>query len=139
MYYILEAFLVGIYSSILYVLSSNFTSNFNILLFVTGFIKHFLGYLLNIHTFYCNNGYACSKINKNLGSVRFIAVTDRITLFLESIIEGIIFLGIGWVLSFFTSYRLLIIFLIGFLLHIISELLYIHDTFCNTKCILRKI
>jgi hypothetical protein len=64
MHYILEAFLVGLYSLILCVITSFFIDNFYVLLFVTGIVKHFLGYLLNIHTFYCKQGYACLKMHK---------------------------------------------------------------------------
>ena len=53
MNYIFESMFVGIYSCIIYVFIRNVVNNVYVLFFVTGFIKHLLGYLLNIHSLYC--------------------------------------------------------------------------------------
>jgi hypothetical protein len=139
MHYILEAFFVGLYSLILCVITSFFIDNFYVLLFVTGIVKHFLGYLLNIHTFYCNNGYACLKIhkysNKKNDKKNDKKNTDNnFVLLIECIVEGILFLVLGYFLKLFIKYKPTIFFLIGFLLHLIFEWLNIHQLFCKYRC-----
>ena len=84
MYYILEAMLVGVYSLLIFItlhfpvvlgfakigrvarIAESVGTNTNITLFMVGFFKHLLGYLLNIHTYYCNNGDACLKYRQQL-------------------------------------------------------------------------
>jgi hypothetical protein len=102
MYYIYESIFVGIYVLIIFFVvnyiinkiinkSTNLVTKKNkiyFILFITGFLKHLFGYILNIHTYYCNYGFACKNNNKN--DKNFISVKTNY-LFLESIIEGIIF------------------------------------------------
>ena len=61
MHYIFEAIFVGIYSSVIAIILSFVVYNYYYLLFLTGFIKHVGGYYLNIHTYYCNYGDACTR------------------------------------------------------------------------------
>jgi len=133
--YIFEAFYVGLYSVTLYVLLAKILILFNktnisiyFLLFFVGFIKHSFGYLLNIHTLYCN--YVC---NKKVGKVFISSYSDY--LWLESIIEGILYLFIGAILMRFISNKMLLFFMIGVVLHIIFEMLGLHKLFCNIRCI----
>ena len=138
-----ESIIVGFYTSIIYFLLKSLKSlksfklfkNINNLLFSTGFIKHFLGYFLQIHTYYCNYGYSCissSKKNKKYQiSKKHIGI-----LILESIIEGFIFLFLGNILYSITrNINITYVFIIGCLLHLISEIIGIHKYFCKYSCV----
>ena len=114
--YFIEAIIIGIYSSIIYLLCNNFSKNFS-LFFIVGFLKHFMGYYLNIHSYYCKN------CNYNF-----------IYLFIDSICEGLLFLFIGYILSLFIHQKIIIFFIIGFCLHIVFEWLGIHKWFCKNRC-----
>jgi hypothetical protein len=129
MNYLFESIIVGAYSSIVYLITKNFVNNVYLLFFLIGFIKHLLGYLLNIHTFYCNYGYACSNKNKNK-----VAIYTNY-LFAESVIEGILYLSFGLLFNKIIKNKLIDIFIVGVLLHIISEKLKIHIFFCKNRCV----
>jgi hypothetical protein len=132
----LEALLVGLYSTILFKILFYFIQNKYILLYVLGFVKHYISYYLYIHDLYCNNGTACKKIlHKNTS---YVAKKDN--LIIESILEGFWFLIIG---SFATSFInkskwLTAIFTIGFVTHVLSEIIYVHDYFCSFNCKIKK-
>ena len=96
---------------------------------VCGFTKHFLGYYLNIWTWYCNNGNACSEVLNN--SFKYVSMSDN--LLVESIIEGMLFFIIGGPFIKYTN-KYIIYFLIGFILHLMFEIIKIHHTFCKNKC-----
>jgi hypothetical protein len=130
MHYIFEAIIIGVYTIIVYLLLSIFINNIYFLFILVGFFKHFFGYLLQIHNYYCNYGYACNNTNNS----KHIVNTTFFQIFLESIIEGIIFIFIGILLLLFIKNKIIIFFLIGFSLHIIYELLGIHKIFCKYKC-----
>jgi hypothetical protein len=145
MHYVFEAIFIGIYTWIHYILLSNILvgiSSFEIpFFFILGFLKHFLGGVLQLHTYYCNYGDACSS-SKDIPSVRKYGPIDEL-LFVDSLLEGIIFVVIG-----FFSYRFLLsssrnyplkihwiwIFMVGFSLHIIFEGLGRHHWFCKNRC-----
>jgi len=128
MNYIFESIIVGIYSCIIYVIINKFINNVYTLLFLSGFIKHLFGYLLNIHTLYCNYGYAC-----NNHAPKSALFTNY--LWIESIIEGFLYLFLGVIFTQFIPNKILVLFLIGVLLHLIFEKLKIHYIFCKTRCI----
>ena len=130
MNYIFESIFVGIYSCIIYVFIRNVVNNVHVLFFLTGFIKHLLGYLLNIHSLYCKYGYACKQYTKTT------AVYSKY-LVLESIGEGILYLLFGIILSKLILNKLLVVFIIGILLHLIFEILQIHRLFCKKRCLNR--
>jgi hypothetical protein len=131
MYFIIEALFVGLYTLIIYLFcSSLFINNKYILLFIIGFIKHFMGYYLNLHYYYCNYKYKCKILTKKL-------LTNNINLIIESILEGILFLFLGNLLlliSYFQNNIILLFFIIGLVLHILFELLGFHNIFCRYKC-----
>jgi hypothetical protein len=133
MNYILESIIVGVYSSMIFLIISNFIKNIYLLFFLTGFIKHLFGYLLNIHTLYCNYGYACSNKDKNKDNNKIAIYSNY--LWIESIVEGLLYLLIGLLITKFISNKLIIVFIIGILLHLIFEKLKIHNIFCKTRCI----
>ena len=130
MHYFFESIFVGVYTLLIYILLNSFiiNKNINIILFIIGFFKHYLGHYLNLHTYYCNNGYAC-KINSNIKSI-----ATNLDIFIESFFEGILFIFIGKIIHKYTNNNFLLFFLIGFTLHILSEIFHIHTFFCNNRC-----
>jgi hypothetical protein len=133
MYYIFEAIFVGIYScSVAITLSYLFILKFLYLLFWTGFMKHLLGYLFGIQSYYCNYGYACSKSEDKDKKKEVYNNTYR--LIFECIIEGIAYIVIGTIVNTLITHKILTIFFTGFILHILSEILEIHTYFCENNC-----
>lgn len=119
MNYLIEALLVGIYCLIIKFFINNINiNNIFILLFIIGFIKHFFGNILQIHYWYCK------KYNNNYKSI------INYKLFIDSIMEGILFIIVGTILNKLSKNININIFLIGFFSHIIFELLGIHKKFC---------
>ena len=159
--YVIESIAVGLYSLfIFYVLSQTTTINSKtkaiILLFTTGFLKHLLGNILQIHDYYCNHGSACSFLqlreNQTESPIKYISQNTTAMLILECIIEGIIFVILyNMILYIFnqqlakqsqqsankqsqTRNNMTIVFLIGFIMHVLSEKTGIHTYFCKTRC-----
>ena len=133
MNYIIESILVGIYSAILYLFFSLFIGpsykNLYFLLIIVGFSKHLLGSFLNIHTVYCNNGEACVKtLNQD---TTYIA--SKTNLFIDSLFEAVSYLCLGFILQNIFK-NMYLFFTIGFILHLLSEKLLIHNYFCKTYC-----
>jgi hypothetical protein len=132
MYYIIESFFVGLYSSIIFlILNKIIKVEINLLIFLTGFAKHFLGMFLQIHTYYCNYGYACKKQSTGLLSSKYTHM-----LLVECILEGIVFvLFYNVIKRIYNLKTIYIIFIIGILLHILAEKLKIHSSFCEKRCV----
>lgn len=129
MNYIFESVLVGLYTCLIYMIFSPFIKNLYLLLLVVGFFKHFLGSGFGIHTWYCNNGEACLKVlsqDQNYSA-------NTLYLICESIYESLMFLFLGVILNYKLT-NLYLFFSIGVILHIISEKLGIHKTFCKKTC-----
>ncbi len=125
---LLESLFVGVYTCVIYLcLSYIISSNFPLLLFVVGFFKHFLGYYLKIQDYYCNS---CMKNSKSLVSVRDLIV--------ESILEGGVFIILGLLLKVFIENRWILMFLLGFLLHVIAEYVGVHKYFCKNRCVVQR-
>lgn len=129
MFYFIEAIFIGLYT---FILSSllNLIVNFNIQLFLTGFIKHLSGYYIGLHYYYCNNN---NFYNNNFYNNKYSYKNDY--LLSQSIYEGILFILIGNILNYYISNQKFIYFGIGFLLHIISEKIGYHKYFINNYCI----
>jgi len=123
MHYIFESIFVGIYTLIIY--KTNNKNN----IFVIGFIKHFFGYLFNLHTLYCKYGYACNKLN--IDQKYTISQISLNKIIIECVFEGILFISINNILSHVIKNKSLLVFCIGFILHIICEIIGIHKLFCN--------
>jgi hypothetical protein len=120
MHYIYESIIVGIYSCIIYALISPILYKVHLILlfFVVGFIKHLIGYYLSLHEYYCKYKFDLVKrYNKNI--------------ILESILEGGLFIIFGYTISMYLKTKLLIVFIIGTLLHIIFEISGMHTKFCH--------
>jgi hypothetical protein len=141
MHYFFESIFVGVYTLIIYTLLNSFiiNKNINTILFIVGFFKHYLGHYLNLHTYYCNNGYACKSNLSFVTDKR--SIISNLDIFTESFFEGIVFIFIGrFIHTFLVTYlkinnQFLLFFLIGFTLHMLSEILHIHTFFCNNRCV----
>jgi hypothetical protein len=129
MNYNIESLLVGIYTCIIYLLFSPFIKNFYLLLLVVGFFKHFLGSSIGLHTWYCNNGETCLNVLNQ--DQTYIANT--LYIIRDSIYESIVFLFLGFILSYKLT-NIYLFFVIGIILHILSEKLGIHKYFCRNSC-----
>jgi len=127
MHYIIESILVGVYSVFIYLLFSRFIyKNLYVLLLVVGFFKHFLGSGLGLHTWYCNNGSACTK-NKTY------IEANTTYLLRDSIYEALMYLCLGFILQGILT-NMSLFFAIGVILHILAEKLLIHRYFCRRYC-----
>ena len=123
MHYIFESFFVGIYLLVWFKIIELFIPNFFYLsLFIAGFSKHFFGYFLGLHDYYCK---CFEKKNHNI-----------FNLFITSLIEGVVVFILGLFLSKFNNKvgKNINIFLIGLVMHIIAEKIGIHSYFCQTYC-----
>lgn len=90
-----------------------------------GFFKHFLGYFLFIHKYYCKYGYSCSLIKK------FNNINTNIKLLLfDSLLEGFLFLIVFIPLN--QTFKN--VFIVGISFHLIAEYLQIHQSFCKKYC-----
>lgn len=129
--YLFESILVGIYTCIIYSFISYFTQIHDILLFTTGFCKHFFGYLLGIHRWYCNNGNACARLYP-----AFTYIVEYKYLLKDSLYEGCIFFLIGNIIKYSLNIEnnYVIYFVLGCVLHIIAEKSKMHKFFCNRRC-----
>jgi hypothetical protein len=132
MYLILEAIWVGVFCVVLYVGIQRIKS-FLLLLFMLGFLKHTFGYLSGLESLYCNYGQACLEAGNSL---RKEAYTDYILM--ESVIEGLVFVALGTLLYSILKNKVGVIFLLGFLLHMMAEWSGIHTTFCQENCRRRR-
>jgi hypothetical protein len=127
MYYVIEAIFIGIYSLVLYfslitIYKPIKDIPFLVLLFILGFIKHLFGYILGLQTAYCKK-YKSPSANTGFPSI------------MDNLFEGILFAILGSGLSIIIKKKYIIIFLIGFLLHIISEVSGLHNYFINKRCV----
>jgi hypothetical protein len=99
------------------------------MLFMVGFMKHFFGYFLKIHDYYCQ--YGCGDDNKNRRTKK-----NELMLTGESILEGVAFIILGSILSVFLKSKVCVYFILGAGIHIISEKIGLHTYFCEKRCVL---
>ena len=130
MNYIIESIFVGVYTSFIYLLFSPFIKNFYLLLLVCGFFKHFLGSSFGLWTWYCNNGEACLKVLSQDQNYE----ANTLYLIRESIYEAFIFLLVGIIIRLFIPKGIYLFLIMGILLHIGSEYIGIHKSFCRIHC-----
>ena len=125
MHYIFESFFVGLYSLAIFWITNilGFGLDINIIVFATGFLKHFLGWFLQLHYYYCKEKWNCEKhiVNFNV-------------LLAECFLEGVVFVLFYNLLRRQNMSDTQIFFSIGFILHILSENLGIHKQFCDSRC-----
>lgn len=144
-----ESIIVGLYSLFLYIcLNSICVYN----LFILGFIKHWFGYLF-LHKYYCIYGNSCQNIDQNTGQTtgqntdqtnsqnissakQYIGSKTNPYIIIESIGEGLLYLLLGYIMIRYAKINKLIsVFTIGFVLHLIFEIIGIHRVYCNQICI----
>jgi len=126
MNYLIESVFVGSFTLILYgiiqwVLENTIMLPFSIILFIVGILKHSLGYATGIQSAYCR------MYNKK--KVKAIAPTN-----IELIIEGISFIVVGKILSWFVSNKYIIVFMTGAGIHIMAEAMGLHRYFLKERC-----
>jgi hypothetical protein len=119
-------------------------------LFVLGFVKHSTGYYLGLHSYYCQNknstGYLQTKSDHHIWNDTYPNI------WLSSVGEGLLFITMGWIffgvlgsteVSFARrnndvfsgklhtdEHPILSIFIIGILLHLLSDTIGYHRYFC---------
>ena len=111
---LIESVFVGIYSFCIYFCFQSIQP-FEFMLFLTGMIKHYMGYWLGLQSLFCSQ-------RKGLKHVMPPPLY-------EIILEGTFFLILGKILSLAIVSRGWIMFLIGFILHTLAELSGVHTTF----------
>jgi hypothetical protein len=94
-----------------------------ILFFLTGFFKHFIGWLSGLQHMYCLGTLSIFPI--------YIDFSNMFKASLESVGEGILFLVLSNILFLFLQNQFLISFIIGGGLHIVFEIIGIHTWFCR--------
>jgi len=123
MFLYLEALFIGLYVLIIYIIIKllSIPFPFFIELFIIGFIKHFIGYYGGLQNFYCKYKY---NVNINYNNIIY-----------QCILEGLAFILLGYIIKTIFINKYLIYFILGFLIHIISEIVGIHYLFCNYNII----
>jgi len=122
----IEACVIGIICCVLLAILNSLIDNLIFLLFLIGFIKHFCGYYFGLQTYYC-------KKNLNL---TYVAVSNNIIV--EAILEGLIFIYFGLLLTKIITNKYILIFILGFIIHIFAELYGIHNLFLKVNCKIKK-
>ena len=156
----LESIFVGVYSSLVYYFCVKPWGFKPLLLvvFIVGVMKHFFGYILQLQTLYCSYGSAC-VFEPSMRLHNYHAQTPPVQLVIESTFEGFAFVLVFCAIAaattqlHFTSLPavarqnlqmsgrnspnklLKIMFLIGFILHLLAEITGIHKTFCLHRCV----
>ena len=126
MNYLIESVFVGTFTLILYgilqwVLQNTIMLPFSLVLFILGVVKHTVGYVAGIQTAYCR------MYNK---TKRHAIVPTN----MELVIEGIVFILVGKILSWFVSNRYIIAFMTGAGIHIAAESMGLHRYFLKERC-----
>jgi len=138
MNFIVEAFFIGAYTSLIFWFIQKIILYKYILFFLTGFFKHLLDWSLGFHTQYCQHGDACKKYTSGPDTVRYFSnkyIPKNLQIWVESIFEGILFILLGIFFSkLIKTNKYNIIFMIGFTLHILFELFGFHDFYCRESC-----
>lgn len=122
---VFESLFVGLFSLVLYLLLSLVIKDpFAFVLFLLGVLKHGLGYVLGLQTFYC-------RIKKS-------RTQAKVPTILELLGEGVLFVILGLLLHMMIRNKLVVVCLIGIILHLVVEILGIHKYFVRTHCIFIK-
>lgn len=124
---IFEAFLVGFYVLLLvFLFRLIIKTDLYIELFIIGFFKHFFSYYAGFQSYYC-------KIYKNKNYE-----VKSSNIIIECLFEGLAFIYFGYLLKLFLNPNdYSFAFILGFIIHIISEFYGIHKLFLIYNCHLR--
>lgn len=143
-YLFLECLSVGFYCSFLYLLF-DYTLKFSPLssifaMFLFGFAKHFLGYVLGLHYLYCHyTNYMLYQ--STLEDIKKISIFNfdidkLINTIIDSVGEGIVFCIIYLVAKYiyrdyfkYLGYEWF--FIVGIILHFLAEIFGFHNQFCQ--------
>jgi len=114
---IIEGSIVGVYCTIILFFVKMLIKTGDI--FLVGFLKHLLGHILKIQQYFCYFHYK-------------VIISEELSwnIIFQSLLEGTIFLLIGKILLLRIKNKYIVVFIIGFILHILSEILGIHKRFC---------
>lgn len=137
----LEAVCVGLYAVLLGFLVP-FKTNLPVFLFFLGVVKHMTSYYYGLQTYYCNHGQACKKVkdkDKDKPPQRYSADMSFSDLLMQSVLEGCLFLFVGYLLHMRIGNLSLLSFCIAFVLHLLFEWLGVHGYFCNHSCALETV
>lgn len=127
---LIESLFVAIYSCMVFTIVKYIfrflKPNSISLFFLTGFLKHFIGWLSGLQNIYCH-----LKRRKSLSVFHiYPRMSNIFNVSLESFGEGILFVLFSSILNYLQN-KILIIFIIGGGLHILFELIGIHKWFCK--------
>lgn len=125
-----EAFVVGLISLVIFVFINYIPCSFFIKLFLVGFIKHYFNYLSGLQSFYCD--LYLSNMENNKYEVKSTSIL------IESLLEGFIYIYIGLLISKVIKNNYIMIFTLGFIIHILSEFYGIHSIFLKNNCKIKK-
>jgi LytS/YehU family sensor histidine kinase len=104
---VIESIIVGLYTYFISIMVNTKDP------FLIGFIKHFVGGIIGLHKYYCGIDFNFSLI----------------MLIVESIFEGLIFkLMFSTIFEKESKYHY---FFTGFLLHLVFDILNLHNIFCK--------
>ena len=135
---LLESFFVAIYSCAIFSILKYFPLKINILslIFITGFFKHFIGWISGLQHLYC-----ASKNHENISLYRqkryLFNTHDFIARFvykiIESLGEGVLFVGLFLIIRSLSLIHnnYLIVCIIGAFLHLLFEFIGMHKMFCK--------
>jgi hypothetical protein len=133
MHYAFESIMVGLYTLTIFWMLRPYVLDKNLLFFLTGFSKHFLGWFIGLQTYYCKFGNACQRYVSGNNTERKFSFPGQILL--ESIGEGLIFvLVLTLMFRIFRQNKYLTLFATGFALHMVFEVMGFHHKYCIDGC-----
>jgi hypothetical protein len=136
MNFVIESIGIGFYCCILFSVLEFLIHDYRIVFFMIGLLKHW-----TLRALYCKYGLSCQKSHLDPGLNAFI-LPEPITIILEFLVEGFVFLLAGYVLLRFCQQfsnriiksRLFVVFVVGASLHMIGDIMEIHARFCSERC-----
>jgi len=130
LFVIIEGIIIGLYALFLFLFIKRISDNLASQLFILGFFKHYLGYILGLQSFYCSLYLSNDFDNYKVFSKNII---------IESIIEGFLFIYFGLILNKMIYNKFILIFILGFTIHIFAEFFGIHSYFLKYNCIKKNL
>lgn len=121
---LIEGFFIGFINIFIYLTFIRFIiDNLVVQLFVIGFLKHLISYLIGIQDYYC-------KIHKN-----YTYHSKPRNIIMECLFEGIFFVFIGLLISAIgIKNKYLLLLILGVFIHILAEFYGIHSLFFIYNC-----
>ena len=122
MHYLVESLFVGTYSWMIYKIVQRYLPFSYALFGVVGFLKHMCSYWIGLQSYYCKHGYACQSVYR---------IPSNHSIVLDSLAEGGAYLVLGSLLMHWIRSKGILFFILGVLLHLLSEAGSIHTNFCK--------